>query len=444
MPLMVANHQRLQPVLVALVLCSLVAQVIGKGGGGGSAGGGGYSSAAAGSGGKKAAGRWGPGGASTAGGSAVVNNGGRAMSTRPRFYNGGGAYASRAPIFLAAGLGAGYMYGGFYRGGAGYRDCSENGEERFQYGRSCRKCSDWECPVGQYRSPCTPDTDSYCKLCTNKPEASYVYTSPGNDNDCEYAECTTDAERTDMPLCDGVLDPSLQAEFAPDSPAEVVFYSEVPLDASSFNEHGATYKQAISELAGGAEVTITEIEPVPSSTFTRRRLRAMSAMMAHAAPEAKPALLETGKCSAPLPSDGGRECVDTCTSPGGDGGYDCWAGNGEPYTCDESYESYELTGETVEWEGQTWNGYKCCSGQLSVVVVETTVWLTSLAWRCFCQEQGARRNACACVHATVSRAREKAGRGRGGRERIERERGTCACHGLTRALAMLKFPPLFR
>lgn len=287
------------------------------------------------------------------------------MSTRPRFYSGS-SFVPRAPVFLAAGLGAGVMYGGFYRGGAGYRDCreSENGEARFQYGRDCRKCSDWACPVGQYRSPCTPDSDSYCKLCTNKPGEGYVYMTPGNDNDCEYAECTTDANRDDMPLCDGVMDPSLQGEFASDTAAEVVFYSEVPLDAVSFNSHGATYRQAISEVAGGNEVAITEVESVPSSTFTRRSQAVEAPAGSH----------EPEKCSAPLPSQsqGKQECADTCTSPDGNGGYDCWAGNGEPFSCADGYSS-ELTGETVQSEGKTWNVYKCCVAPMSVVVVETTV-----------------------------------------------------------------------
>jgi len=39
-------------------------------------------------------------------------------------------------------------------------------------GRSCRVCSDWECPIGQYRSTCTAHTDSYCKKCTNAPAAT--------------------------------------------------------------------------------------------------------------------------------------------------------------------------------------------------------------------------------------------------------------------------------
>jgi hypothetical protein len=373
------------PVAVTVVLCSLVALSVAKGGGGGASGGGagGYSSAAAGSGGR-ATGTWGRGGATTAGGSAVVNNGGRAMSPRPRFYNGG-AFAPRAPIFLAAGFGAGYLLsGGFYRGSGGYRDCAplEDGEGRYQYGRNCRKCSDWECPIGQYRQACTPDTDSYCKLCNNKPAEArrYVYTTPGNDNDCEFAKCTTDVSNELMPLCEGVMDPALQDEgLSANSAAEVVFYSEVPLDKETFNANGATFKQAISEVAGGAPVTITEVEAIPSATFTRRRrsIRWRSLETTNMGLGARSVVREsvtheTPQCSAPLPPEG--ECTQTkCTSPNGEGAVDCWAGNGEPYSCAEGYDSYKLTGETAESNGMTWNEYTCCSAPMSVVVVETTV-----------------------------------------------------------------------
>ena len=369
------SHARLPPIVaVALVLCSLVAQSVAKGGGGVSSGG--YSSAAAGSGGK-ATGSWGRGGSTTAGGSAVVKNGEGAMSPRPRFYNGG-SFTPRAPIFLAAGFGSGYLLSrGFYRDSSdssGYRDCSppEGGEGSYQYGRNCRKCSDWECPIGQYRQECTPDTDSYCKLCTNKPEEEgYVYTTPGNDNDCEYAKCTTDAS-SELPLCDGVVDQELQSEgFAADSAAEVVFYSEVPLDAQTFNAKGAAFKEAISEVAGGATVQITSVEAVPAEIFSGRRRSRVGVMHFEDSNLGTKSVLRQSKapeCSAPLPPQGQcdqKKCTSPDNSPGGN---DCWAGNGEAYSCQEGYE-YETTGATKD----QWNEYTCCEAPMSVVVVETTV-----------------------------------------------------------------------
>ena len=58
---------------------------------------------------------------------------------------------------------------------------------QFRFGRECRVCSDWECPIGQYRITCTPNSDSYCKPCTNKPSGQQ-YLTPGNDNDCKYGK----------------------------------------------------------------------------------------------------------------------------------------------------------------------------------------------------------------------------------------------------------------
>merc|ERR1712032_999789 len=50
---------------------------------------------------------------------------------------------------------------------------------------------------------------------------------------------------------------------------------------------------------------------------------------------------------------------ELCTSPNGRGGHDCWAGNGEPYSCQPGY-SYKLNGKNVPWAGKTWLGYTCC------------------------------------------------------------------------------------
>jgi len=166
--------------------------------------------------------------------------------------------------------------------------------------------------------------------------------------------------------------------FNADSAAEVVFYSEVPLDAETFNANGATFRQAISEVAGGASVSIANVEAVPASTFTRRRRSRVGVSTLEASTFGAESVVrqsEAPECSAPLPPQG--ECTRTkCTSPDAEGGVDCWAGNGEPYSCEDGYDSYELTGETVEWDGQMWNEYTCCNAPMSVVVVETTVMTT--------------------------------------------------------------------
>lgn len=196
------------------------------------------------------------------------------MSTRPRYYTGS-AFAARPIIFVGV---ASYFW---YRGGS-RRDCSEDfpGEERFQYGRQCRKCSSWACPIGQHRESCTPQSDSYCKPCTNKPDGNYVYTTPGNANDCESTPCTTDEAiylEQDIPLCDGVYSSDFDsAEFSADSAAEVVFYAEIPVDKDTFNSIGGEYKAAISEVSG-ATATVSQVETVAGSTFTRMVQEALAA-----------------------------------------------------------------------------------------------------------------------------------------------------------------------
>lgn len=191
------------------------------------------------------------------------------MSTRPRYYTGS-AFSARPIIFVGV---ASYFW---YRGSS-RRDCTEDfpGEERFQYGRDCRKCSAWACPIGQYRESCTPQSDSFCAPCTNKPAGDNIYTTPGNANDCEWAECTKELsvyQANGTPLCQGVFstdDDFEGAEFSADSAAEVVFYSEIPVDKDTFNTMGADYKKAISELSDGAPVMVTNIETVKAGTFTR-------------------------------------------------------------------------------------------------------------------------------------------------------------------------------
>ena len=105
---------------------------------------------------------------------------------------------------------------------------------QFRFGRECRVCSDWECPIGQYRITCTPNSDSYCKPCTNKPSGQQ-YLTPGNDNDCQYGKRGS--------LNDG--------EVGGDSdPAVVATTLEVPMTAESFNAKGSDIKAAVAEASG--------------------------------------------------------------------------------------------------------------------------------------------------------------------------------------------------
>ena len=112
---------------------------------------------------------------------------GSAVSTRPMYYGGGAAatsylssnYQQRAIVWSAVAVTGIWFYGRSSR-----PTC---GEGTFAFGHSCRDCSQWECPVGQYRAQCTPYSDSYCKKCTNAPQdPASTYTTPGNDNDCEF------------------------------------------------------------------------------------------------------------------------------------------------------------------------------------------------------------------------------------------------------------------
>ena len=143
---------------------------------------------------------------------------------------------SRPITYVAVGMAVGYMASSSFYRGSDIRDCGVN---MFQYGRGCRQCSDWVCPVGQYRQACSQHADSYCALCTNKPSEMYTYTTPGNDNDCEYKECSSDASGP-PPWCTGVVD--LPADFSATSPTELVLYAEMPVDPNTFNALGASYR----------------------------------------------------------------------------------------------------------------------------------------------------------------------------------------------------------
>ena len=106
---------------------------------------------------------------------------------------------------------------------------------QFRFGRECRVCSDWECPIGQYRITCTPNSDSYCKPCTNKP-SDQAYLTPGNDNDCQYGKKPRHLQHGDF------NDNS--------DPAVVATTLEVPMTAESFNAKGSDIKAAVAEASG--------------------------------------------------------------------------------------------------------------------------------------------------------------------------------------------------
>lgn len=112
----------------------------------------------------------------------------------------------------------------------------------YAYGNSCRSCSDWECPIGQYRTTCTPHSDSYCKQCTNAPNDK-VYVTPGNNNDCEYGE----------------QDPNNVNDFPDGStsdvdPAIILVYFELPVTEVTFNTIGSPFRLAIASVAAVGDV----------------------------------------------------------------------------------------------------------------------------------------------------------------------------------------------
>ena len=120
----------------------------------------------------------------------------------------------------------------FYSYSSSRADCYRN---TFAYGNSCRGCSDYECPIGQFRTMCTPHSDSYCKKCTNAPDTSYEYVTPGNDNDCEYR---TNSVAADL------------GEFSSSDPASLVMFFELPVSESEFNGIGGDFRAAIANVAG--------------------------------------------------------------------------------------------------------------------------------------------------------------------------------------------------
>lgn len=112
---------------------------------------------------------------------------------------------------------------------------------QFRFGRKCRVCSEFECPLGQYRMTCTPDTDSYCAPCTNtKTSATAVYLTPGNNNDCQSGEPMSNAN--DLALKDSEL-------------VDLALVLEMPLTKEKWNAQGAKLKTALTQAAGLASGT---------------------------------------------------------------------------------------------------------------------------------------------------------------------------------------------
>ena len=61
-----------------------------------------------------------------------------------------------------------------------------------------------------------------------------------------------------------------------------------------------------------------------------------------------------------------------CRSAGADGGYDCWAGNGDPFDCSEG--TARKTGETSVWQGdgKTYEKFTCCTSSSTSSSAEVT------------------------------------------------------------------------
>eukprot|EP00802_Teleaulax_amphioxeia_P010138 Tamp_10163.p1 GENE.Tamp_10163~~Tamp_10163.p1 ORF type:complete len:600 (+),score=69.85 Tamp_10163:3-1802(+) len=213
--------------------------------------------------------RWKFGGSTTRRGSTLYrgsNN--QAYSSRPRYYGNGAhlsktysamTYAKRAVLWGAV-AGAGAF--AFYAYSSSRLDCP-NGY--FLYGFGCRSCSDAECPIGQYRTQCTPWTDSYCRPCRNKPSGStYSYTTPGN---CCLFQCEGS--------CGGGCEFDSSAPYAasendvafPASDSAVLqIIFEVPTDKVSFNGRSGDFRSALATLAGvgsdNVKVMAIEEEPI--------------------------------------------------------------------------------------------------------------------------------------------------------------------------------------
>ena len=154
--------------------------------------------------------------------------------------------------------------------------------------------------MGQYRVHCSSYTNSYCKQCTNKPPGNYVYTSPGNDNDCEYDSCSTNISNTELLLCEGVVAPPPQG-FAADTSTDLVFYVEMPVDNPTFASLRGKYNIAIQSIAGddAQSVAVASVFNVPASVFNAAQRRVDSTV----------STLRQAACDVPMPKKGDNYVV---------------------------------------------------------------------------------------------------------------------------------------
>ena len=194
------------------------------------------------------------------------NDRGDQVSTLPQMYRGSSSrFMQRPVVYAAAGAAAGVAGFTAYRFYKNHPvDCSKQGN-KFEYGVGCRKCNDWMCPVGQYRTACSQHSDSYCVPCTNKPSGTvlqnvskeyFEYTSPGNNN-VEFKECFQDG----VP-CSSSTDTN---------PAQVVLFAEIPLSEKGFIAIIGSYKAVIQQLVPDLGIQVGEVELLPQDTFDRRR-----------------------------------------------------------------------------------------------------------------------------------------------------------------------------
>ena len=51
-----------------------------------------------------------------------------------------------------------------------------------------------------------------------------------------------------------------------------------------------------------------------------------------------------------------------CRSSDGRGGFDCWAGNGDPFSCADGL-SAKKSGDQRDFNGLTYEHYTCCPGR---------------------------------------------------------------------------------
>jgi len=232
-----------------------------------------------------------------------------------------------------------------------------------------------------------------------------MYTSPGNQNDCEFRA----AMGNDTGIEDG---------FTANEPAALIMFLEIPTSLASFNAAGDRLKASIAAVAsvGGADkvkfnkvveyamADVNKLDDLAScctgsiKTCCWERRRAFSS---DAYPEGAERtgrhLLATNVSITPTPTPTEGECTpepdtsgteqcseNACTSLGsGDAAatqnlFDCYANpeNNEDYSCKEGY-WFSLTGQSkVTDDGLLMKQYECCKGGKTFVVVEVEVQTT--------------------------------------------------------------------